>query len=558
MLLLLLACAGSPEGLRLTPGGDGPMVRVDFDAQPLADIPYPNNMATRPDPTSPTGKRLNVETHTETWVEEDARHKINTLNGFGVYAPITVGFDALIDIDDFEARHRLDSRYGAERFDDDAIYVIDVTPGSPGYLQPVELDIGEGRFPVKAVRTNRYFTNDSRSSDPSVVFDSTDEDLNGNGVLDWGEDTDNDGHLDSPNVWPPGGDPLEDLLTWYELESNTIIMRPLVPMREATTYAVVITERVVGLDTGAPAVSPWEYVNHLSQTEELRPLEQALPAFGLDLEDVAFAWTFTTGTQTEELVQIRRGRDGLGPFASLATDYPLGITEAHVVHDLPTGEDLYMMPPAPMVEALGDLGLFDNAEGGIIVEDYSYFVEGVVGGAFVTPYFLVDAEGDGDSDEYFRVNTFTGEMDVESQRVAFTCIIPKETAEHQAPFPVAIYGHGYGSTRLEVLGFGHALARLGIATCSNDHPGHGPSINPDELELAQALLDARGLGPFLTHIEDSRYRDLDNDGAPDSGGDQAVTPARALGSRRNHVDLDVLTRVDEDAWETARAAFLLY
>ena len=31
--LLLLACGLAPEGLRLTPDGDGPMVRVDWDAE---------------------------------------------------------------------------------------------------------------------------------------------------------------------------------------------------------------------------------------------------------------------------------------------------------------------------------------------------------------------------------------------------------------------------------------------------------------------------------------------------------------------------------------------
>ena len=75
MLLLLLACAAPPDGLRLTPAGDGPMVRVDFDAEPLADIPYPNNMATRTDLTSATGRRLNVETHTETEVEEESARR---------------------------------------------------------------------------------------------------------------------------------------------------------------------------------------------------------------------------------------------------------------------------------------------------------------------------------------------------------------------------------------------------------------------------------------------------------------------------------------------------
>lgn len=520
MFLLLLACASSPEGLRLTPEGAGPMVRVDFDAEPLADIPYPNNMATRPDFTSPTGKRLNIETSTDTLVEEEARLKINHLTGFGVYSPITVGFEGRIDLDDFAARHKDDPRYGAARLDDDAVLVIDVDPKSPHYLQAVDLDIGEGRFPADAARTDRYFTNDSRAQDPSVVFEGTDEDLNGNGVLDWGEDTDNDGVLDKPNVWPEGGDPREDLLTWYELESNTLLMRPVVPLREKTTYAVVLTNRLVGMDNGEPVRSPWEYVNHLSQTEDLMALEQALPSYGLTVDDVAFAWTFTTGDQTGDLVNIQKGLHGEGPFARLHEDYPAFVSEAGQMQGMPGAEDVYRLPVDVLMDTLVELGLFDEDEAGPISDNYRNFADSVVGGVFVTPYFLVDKDGDGDHEEWFELDPYSGAMTVAPQRVPFTCVIPKETETARAPFPVAIFGHGYGSSRFDLLGFAHAFSRMGIAACAMDFPGHGPTIDPEQLALVQAVLDARGLGQFLTHLQDSRYRDLNNDGVPDSGGDQ--------------------------------------
>ena len=57
---LLVACATAPEGLRETPPGDGPTVVIDWDARPLPELPLPNDLATRPDPTSPTGLRLNI------------------------------------------------------------------------------------------------------------------------------------------------------------------------------------------------------------------------------------------------------------------------------------------------------------------------------------------------------------------------------------------------------------------------------------------------------------------------------------------------------------------
>ena len=93
-------------------------------------------------------------------------------------------------------------------------------------------------------RSDRFFPNDSRADSPTVVFDTVDEDVNGNGVLDWGEDTDNDGVLDIPNLYPLDGDPVDDLLPFYERNTNTLLIRPVDPLYEETTYAVVLTDRL--------------------------------------------------------------------------------------------------------------------------------------------------------------------------------------------------------------------------------------------------------------------------------------------------------------------------
>ncbi|MBW2257881.1 MAG: hypothetical protein JRI25_25225, partial [Deltaproteobacteria bacterium] len=272
----LVACATAPEGLRETPSGDGPTVVIDWDARPLPELPYPNDLATRSDLTSPTGLRLNISTEAATTeLEARTRRKFNELYGFGIYMPITVRFDAPLDLDEIALRHDIDGDVS-----DDAFFLIDVTPGSPTYLQPAELDVGHGRFPEDVARTDVYFPNDAHVDMPSLLFDTHDEDVNDNGVLDWGEDVDNDGWLDVPNVYPVGGDPREDLLTWYERLTDTLIFRPVVPLREETTYAVVLTERLIGED-GNPVRSPWEYVNHTRQTGALVPLEEALPDLGL-------------------------------------------------------------------------------------------------------------------------------------------------------------------------------------------------------------------------------------------------------------------------------------
>jgi len=520
-LLLPLSCASYPEGLRLTPDGDGPMVSVDWEHKPLPDLPFPNDLATRVDAGSPTGLRVNISEVGVTQYETEARQKFNELSGFGIYAPITVGFNAPLDLDIIAAAHRDDPKLGFDQFGDDLFFVIDVNPDSPDYLQPVELDVGHGRFPMDVPDADRYFPNDPRSESPTLVFETYDEDINGNGVLDWGEDTDNDGVLDKPNVYPEGGDPRDDLLGWYERETNTLLLRPVVPLREQNTYAVVLTERLVG-ESGAAIRSPWKWVHHTRQTEALGPIDSGLCSLGLGMDDVAFAWTFTTGNVTGELLDVRRGLDGEGPFAALATEYPAGVTEAHQLHELAEESNPLTLPVDGLINQFVELGLFDEESGDILGDNYTEFSDALVGGTFVTPNFLADRDDNGSdtSDEWWQLDPVAGTYNAAPERVPFTCVLPKATEVSQAPFPIAIFGHGYGSSRFDFLGFAWAFNRIGYAACAMDFPGHGPTLSEQDEALVTIFLENLGMLSFLEHLQDARYRDLNNDGIPDSGGDQ--------------------------------------
>ncbi len=518
MLFLGTGCAPYPEGLRRTPEGTGPMVVVDWDARPLPEIPLPNDLATRPDPTSVTGLRVNISELAPTEMEREARRKINELTGFGIYAPFTVSFDKPLDLDEIQHRHEDDGN-----FKDDAFLLINVEPDSPDYLEPVRLDVGHGRFPQDLDETDRYFPNDPRSHSPALLFETEDEDLNRNGILDPGEDTDNDGVLDAANVWPEGGDPREDLMTWYERETNTLIVRPVVPLREETRYAVVLTERLIGED-GEPVRSPWEFVNHLRQTEALHPAMHALPRWGLSVEDVAYAWVFTTGRITGDLVDARRGLYGEGPFEWLEESYPARVGEGLTMHDSDALEDPLRLPVNSLLTPVAALGLFGGDESSAtLLAAYQSFASDIVGGSFETPYLLIDTDDGGrdDTDEYWKMDPMTGTMVVGPQRVAFTCVLPKSTPDG-GPASVAFFGHGYGSSRFDMFGFGWAMNRLGMAVCAMDFPGHGPSISADQLEQVEGLLGNLGLMPFLDHLLDSRQRDVDNDGKPESGADQWI------------------------------------
>ena len=80
VILLILSCATAPEGLRRTYATEGPAVLIDWDAEPLPEIPFPNDLATRPDPSSPTGLRLNVPTGADLEAETEARQKLNEMS----------------------------------------------------------------------------------------------------------------------------------------------------------------------------------------------------------------------------------------------------------------------------------------------------------------------------------------------------------------------------------------------------------------------------------------------------------------------------------------------
>ena len=87
-------------------------------------------------------------------------------------------------------------------------------------------------------------------------------------------------------------------------------------------------------EDGNPVRSPWKFVHHLDQNSELSALPQALSPLGLSVDDVAFAWTFSTGRVTGDLVDIRLGLYGEGPFATLQDEYPAGVQQAHEIHEI--------------------------------------------------------------------------------------------------------------------------------------------------------------------------------------------------------------------------------
>lgn len=532
-LALAAGCAPPPEGLAPTPDGNGPRIVFDFDHRPLPEIPFPNDIATRPDASSPTGLRINASMVAPTELETTARERFDGLTGWGVFQPIAVRFDAPLDLEEVLARHR-DWIGGGDDYDftNDAVYVFDVTPDSPTYLQPVPLDFGDGNFPVLLRTPHNYWEHDPKTITKALAFETYDEDVDGDGILEPGEDLDLDGVLDRPNIHPQNdGDPryheFSDVMSFYERQTNTLMFKPVIPLREKTRYAVVVTSRLQGT-RDEPVRSPFEYVNHTSQTDDLMPVQDALDQFGLGLDDVAFTWTFTTQDASGEIVALRDGLYGEGELAWLATDNPPALASLFPMVDDPQPDGTpianpYLLTTERLTPVLGALagaafGGFGITDTGKLEESHQYIAYHV-SGTFLSPR-LLDIEKEGTLDARAWPNDLFDPAlrdEVTYDEIQFWCTIPKDEYKEDPaqPAPVVLYAHGYTSNKIEQLGL--ALhAKFGLATCGIDAPYHGVDVG-DQEPLARAVLTANGMAAALDPLLYGRIEDVDGDGDNDVG-----------------------------------------
>ncbi|MEO7097269.1 MAG: hypothetical protein ABI175_28670 [Polyangiales bacterium] len=548
-----------PQGVRIaTKYQGGPVIAFDLAKKPLPELPLPNDVGTWPDPTSRTGRRINVSLVAPTGIERNIREKFSSLEGWGTFAPITIPFDKPLDTDDLKSRHQDDDF----EFTNDAIYLVNLKTGVP-----VPLDLGQN-FPLTLKETARYWPNDPAKTEANLLFETREEDLNGNGRLDLGEDTDFDGVLDHPNfpgkIRPPNG--VDGLLTFWESETNTLILRPMIPLEEMTEYAVVVTDRLHGVDDKkTPVQSPFEFIHHPSQRMAVERLAGAIDrrndyyGFGTDtLSHVQFVFTFTTQPTSSDMFALRDGVYGKGKFDWIAREYPAEMklikAVGRVEADDPEGDppDTFTCTDdsntckackqrtdgsrfvAKIVPAMqdtikslvSDVFGFSGPAGTRLVQSFEN-IEYLAVGSMKVPWLLGEVT-DVSPDATIDANFQTGEVKHSTDEVSFFMVVPKTTAEHKPPFPVALYGHGYTGNGTEGLLFANDLARHGIATIGMNAPGHGLVLSEGDATLAKALFSSSCLTPFAKAFEINRVRNLngskDSEGKPiieerESGGD---------------------------------------
>src|SRR2546430_10808152 len=147
VVLACLGCSsGAVQGLAASTPSGGPKLLFDLQKKPLPEIPFPNDLATRPDPNSPTGLRINASQIAPTRLEANVRRLLDTLDGFGTYAPITVAFDKDLDVVDFYARQN-----DADASNDGA-YLVQIDTG-----EVFPLDVNGGHFPAALGSGGRCF-----------------------------------------------------------------------------------------------------------------------------------------------------------------------------------------------------------------------------------------------------------------------------------------------------------------------------------------------------------------------------------------------------------------
>jgi len=452
-----LACDG---GLSKTTAGisivdevpPGPRVIFDPLAQPVPEVPFPNDLLLRPDERSGSGVFLNISEEATTEGARRLRRGLNTLEGFGTTAPIMVSFDAPLNL---------------ATVTNENIVVINIEPGHPRQGEVIELDLGR-YFPIAMNRAKTWWGYDSYGHLPDLFFS------------------------EANTVTDDGGNPI-DRIEHYEVESDTLWLRPLEPMALGAEHAVLLLDGLTGYvyDDGGNQVertirSPFPFKAHAAQQEAV---VRGLDLAGKTTDDLVFGWTFTTADVTAPLYRLRKAVNGEGPLADkmqVTPKWNVRDTDIRhdgngVAHEFDARDHGFILQPGVVNEILA---LVAEVEPKLTANmqhvDYMAF------GSFDSP--------DVRTGDHYRlgVNTFTGEGKVGVTQVPYFVAIPKETERHKAPFPVVIYYHGTQSSRLEMLGVADSYARQGIAVVAFDQVAHGPII-PD-LEL---ILEQQGVDPAL-------------------------------------------------------------
>ncbi|MSQ81939.1 MAG: hypothetical protein EXR77_03360 [Myxococcales bacterium] len=471
-LAVLAACstlddpdASVPQGVAPTNKSvPGPAIIFEPLHRPQPEMPFPNDLALvrRAD----GAQFLNVSTVTEAKIDKLNREHLNSVEGFSGLTPISVSFDGPLDL---------------TTVSDDSVYVVNVQKDSKHLGEIIPLDLGRGWYPHTAA-PHAYFPNDPNKNFDSYVLPPDNKiDSDGDGV---------------PDKW----------VYHYEVATHTLDIRPLLPLRAGEQYAVVLTRSIKGWDKQGrygPVHSPFDFVNHDTQTQALQRALPALAKRGIKTSDIAFGWTLTTGDLARTFRALRDGLYGSGVFAWLNKAFPAKINDIYDMEVTFDGDNTYAgIAPQPFPFVAWDSTY--TLQGSFLKQIFGLLNSFIPAGGFDHVSHVVFGDMQtvnlrATPDNVWNLDVKNGTIVRDEalfhEKVPFLLIVPKTTAQHKPPFPAVVYAHATGTSRIECLLMADKLAQAGIATFSIDAVGHGPV-------LADALkfLNESGFSQYLPII----------------------------------------------------------
>jgi hypothetical protein len=446
----------------------GPKIIYEPLRRPVPEIPFPNDLMLRPSDQTANGVAWNISEDAPTALERRIRREMGKLDGFGVYSPIFVPFDGPLAL---------------ETVTDESVVLVNIEPDHPRRGERVLLDLSKGFFP-ETMPQRSYWPFDPQEALADLYLGA-------------GNDADSDGDGDTERV------------THWEVETNTLILKPVKPLAPACRHAVLIGRAVQGdavdeegAPITAPVRSPWPYKAHAAQAEFVR---QALDLVDWSPDELAFGWTYTTTDAAKPMLNLREGIHGRGPLAALGQLAPphVGVVrDTDVLHDSTVSgvEPKSALRDHPFILQGAFLGELFEIVGGIQpglsidFQDVDYFVFG----SFATPDIRTG------EDRMIGVNFHTGEGEAAVNDVPYLLSVPKTVVgRHEPPFPVVLYFHGTATSRMEAVAIANQMARQGLAMLSFDQVGHGPIIPDIPLLVSSQGLDISIIeifGPILAEL----------------------------------------------------------
>ena len=241
-------------------------------------------------------------------MEQESRWKINSLTGFGIYTPTTVRFDAALDLDNIRATPPTGG--STPTSSTRRLLRLRRDPGSPTYLQPVVLDVGHSRYPMDAAT--------GIGTSPTTPGSSTPPSLRHRGRGHQRQRGDGLGRGQRQRRLPRHAQRLQGGDRYTTSCPGTGHQHPHLPPGPPAQGEDHLRggadepaggrrrpARALPLGLRAPPAA------------DRRPGARAQGAEppGARHDDIAYAWTFTTGDQTGDLVAARLGLKGKGPLA---------------------------------------------------------------------------------------------------------------------------------------------------------------------------------------------------------------------------------------------------